>query len=556
MGKKKTTYRKSGKCGPQLSLTNYAEGVFSIAATIDVARLVTLDLRYENGMELGLDQMKIKNNMNILISAFFSFLFVCRARGRHVKVYDCLDTVDDVITFLNGVYLLLSAFLPVCVATVAAWSTNDIYNEIESMPGYFSKNGYSSNSVNSLAFVGLQVIFILLDLVSMITLWYARRSKLFVPIWIPGRNSSKNWKQSVVEEEVHLDEFNEEAKELRNQHYKSLMWQFYITIGTTIVLTPLPFFIPYRIVLLPIFMVFSNLGLKYILSLNPSLRRIFLGELKQPLNKSRLISFHDNVFSILSTILVIEVVVPARPSGDFGSFFKDNFNLLVGFAVAFEMTTVVWAVHKDILNHIVALTSLWRQINQIVLATTCYIPAGALIAASAFADKIAPSEEPPTMNPNSTTISTTMQPTSSELLKGARAALRPTISLFSISFIVSTIYLLYWILLVTVKKGFLSKNPKLVAYRPIMLAKACALPICSIVGILLGTNGTISSGRRIFLLGIVFVIPLIWMLAKKVGRIFVVKSKLYDEEIVDPHHFHTSTLNEKLINNEHDDLEL
>ena len=44
-----------------------------------------------------------------------------RARGRHVKVFDCIERVDDSLTLLGSIYLLLTCFIPFATKSVLTW---------------------------------------------------------------------------------------------------------------------------------------------------------------------------------------------------------------------------------------------------------------------------------------------------------------------------------------------------------------------------------------------------------------------------------------------------
>lgn len=144
----------------------------------------------------------------------------------------------------------------------------------------------------------------------------------------------------------------------------------------------------------------------------PVVGSVLRGELKNNLNKDRLLCYRDNVFSILSTLLIFDVgarVVnaakenPEHGSEAFAHALKTNLHFLAGFVLNFIISTgmlsgallhvssctcgapsrvhlfsgtstALWALHESMFLHIKNLSSTWRSFHQLVLALGCYVP--------------------------------------------------------------------------------------------------------------------------------------------------------------------------------------
>eukprot|EP01147_Barroeca_monosierra_P002095 gene2095-5149_t len=447
------SYGDSGFCGSPSSLINFAEGAFAIAATIDVPTLTCLPLVTADGRIIP---SVWSSRYPSLVSTFLGFILVSRARGRHVKVFDCVERIDDTITLLSGIYLLLTSLIPFSIKSTLTW-------------------GRLSTFDGAYAILLFQILYILLDLVSLATLYYAKKSNLFYPIIL--ENKAKSSTLIDISREVRLHGNEATQKKTRHRHFVALVAQLCITISINILIIPLGFI--NRFFALAIIMLFSTLAMKRVLVRIPYFQQWFQGELPQPLNKDRLMSFRDNMFSILATLLVLGVEIPTE--GEERAY---------------------WAVHKQIFTHIVALPTAWRQLDHMVLAMTCYVPFAAIQASKSLPQgSVKGTANCPSVNTEY----------SGNITSGVSSD--PVFVFYAMNTVIALVYVMFWLALTWKFSHFLSKDSTLVAWRPLVLAKCLVIPLASLIGLLL----SVISNQKLAMAAILSV-PILWVFCGRMTR--------------------------------------
>jgi uncharacterized membrane protein len=143
-----------------------------------------------------------------------------------------------------------------------------------------------------------------------------------------------------------------------------------------------------------------------------------------------MICFRDNVFSILMTILILEIKASWKVFSDkmkslhspsfalmspppvhvrhnvfecqrlaatslqtkrdddayssFVNLLYDNLAILVGFVANFVLSATLWGIHQHIFLHIRELSSGWRKFHQLVLSLACFTPFTCILVSGAL----------------------------------------------------------------------------------------------------------------------------------------------------------------------------
>ena len=330
-------------CGERLQ--TFSDAVFAIVATIMVLPL-------KLGPESGLDEnFHLKRFLYDQYSKYliylFSFILVVDTWYSHVRVFNVIEQVDDVVLWLNLLTLLFISFLPYSIGLIS--------NFQHSQPEGFT----AAVSISS-------GIIILVGITMIVTVLYAF------------------WRKALLHPEVQ-----------NNTRVRSLKIKLLITLlvnPSLALMAEIFAFISTTETEIVSQVFFYSMGLtsvvvRIIIHFYNKYRHLDLPEFTTALfrsvaSKTRTEAFSDGIFSIVATLIVLDFTtnIPTEESvkhSHHGSLVKALRNqqfIFFSYVSSFCIVGLLWFVHYGMFQFVKKVTPALSILNTLTLSLVCGIP--------------------------------------------------------------------------------------------------------------------------------------------------------------------------------------
>lgn len=327
-------------------LQGFSDAVFAIIATI---MAIPLRLERDTVEERGIENFDLRtylfNQYPKYLIYIFSFIMVVDAWYSHTRVFTIVEQVDDVILWLNLLYLLFISFLPYGIGLVSEF--------VESRPSGFNL---------AITITSLDIIFIGVTMVIILT--YAFRKQNLIHPEIADCKEIRPLKRVMYITLLINPLLAVFALGLSFLDIPVLSALFFYPIGTASFVVRVGYFIyhKYKNIVYP----------EHVAAL-----------FRTVASKTRTEMFSDGVFSIVATLIVLDLTTQGIPSvqvvektynGSLKEALTEEKYIYLSFVASFVIVGLLWFVHYSIFQFIEKMTPALSAINTLILSLVCAIP--------------------------------------------------------------------------------------------------------------------------------------------------------------------------------------
>ena len=323
---------------PGVRLESYTDAVFAIVGTILIAYLnQTVVPRLEDPNNSILQNSL--DNFEFFTVYHFTFLHISVIWLNHTRVFSLIERVNDIVIWMNMVFLYFVSFVPLT----------------------FGLLGEFNGTYEGIVFPSITII--LINTMMAVMVWYVCRRKRFLP-----NDMSDNFAK-YLERAMYF-------KLLITPVFASLAIGFgYLNLPTGQVL----FYSSVFVVLIPK-MVAYYIWWRRKTEITAQIVQV----LSSSVSKDRIEFFTDGVYSIIATLVILDVTMTGIPSRD---VVNKNFNGslvealgdhrldYVTYFSTFLIISLLWFVHHSLFNFIKKFNPLMFLVHQISLSFVGVVPA-------------------------------------------------------------------------------------------------------------------------------------------------------------------------------------
>ncbi|XP_065883794.1 endosomal/lysosomal proton channel TMEM175-like [Dysidea avara] len=338
-------------------LQSYTDAVFAIVGTILIAYLnQTVVPRLTDGSN-SLQQRAI-DNFRFFSVYHFTFLHISVIWLNHSRLFLVIERVNDVLIWMNMVFLYVVSFVPLAFGLLGEFS--DTYEGI----------------------VIPSIVIILINTIMASMIWYVFRRKSFL---LPSGMS--------------------------DIHAKYFEWTMYFKLSITPIFVSLAIGFGKVSLLAGQVLFYSSLFVVIIPKVvayciwwrnKTDLNKLIVQLLSGTVSKDRIEFFTDGVYSIIATLIILDVTTVGIPSWDAvnekfnGSLVRalsDNRIDYVYYFSTFWIISLLWFVHHSLFNFIKVLNPLMFLTHQCSLSFVGVVPGSVALWSDIFRSNISDADE-------------------------------------------------------------------------------------------------------------------------------------------------------------------
>jgi len=323
-----------------IRLQSYTDAVFAIVGTILIAYLnQTVVPRFTDGTN-SLQQRAI-DNFKFFTVYHFTFLHISVIWSNHSRIFSVIERVDDVLIWMNMVFLYMVSFVPLAFGILGEF--NDRYEGI----------------------VIPSIIIVLINTIMATMIWYVFRNKSFL---LPCNMS-----------DVHAKYFE------YTMYFKLSITPIFavlaiVFVNVSLLAGQVLFYGSVFVVIIPKVVAYCIW-----LRCKTDLNKLIVQLLSATVSKDRIEFFTDGVYSIIATLIILDVTTVAIPTLDTVNR-KFNGSLLralqnnkvdyISYFTSFWVISLLWFVHHSIFNFIKRLNPPMFLTHQCSLSFVGLVPGG------------------------------------------------------------------------------------------------------------------------------------------------------------------------------------
>ena len=318
-------------------LESYTDAVFAIVGTILIAYINQTVLPKLEGGSKSLQQQSL-DRFRFSTVYHFTFIHISVIWLNHSRLFSVVERVDDIVIWINMVFLYVVSFVPLTFGLLGDF--NDTYEGI----------------------VIPSITIILINTIMACIVWYAFRRKSLLPISMS---------------DIHTKYFE------RAMYFKLLITPVFaglaIGIGNVSLLAgQILFYSSVFVVIIPKVITYC-IWWKRKTETTAQIVKV----LSVTVSKDRIEFFSDGVYSIIATLVILDITTVGIPSRDEvnenfdGSLLRaldDNRLDYITYFTTFLVISLLWFVHHSLFNFIKELNSLMFLVHQCSLSFVGVVP--------------------------------------------------------------------------------------------------------------------------------------------------------------------------------------
>ncbi|XP_055496107.1 endosomal/lysosomal proton channel TMEM175 [Leucoraja erinacea] len=313
-------------------LLAYSDALISIVATVMILPVCHTKIRTDQELEASLQQL-LATKIAVYI---MTFLIVTVAWASHIRLFQVIEQIDDVLALLNLACMMLITFLPYTFSLMASFPDD------------------------KLGILSFCVCAIIIGLIQAIIVIYGFHQPYLLNALICASNDRTSYKYQILKVTLQAP------------------GMFLIAAIMSFIYCP----VAYAVLALVIFLPYISQGTQWCgnkIKGQKEIQRVsfYTFHPNEPLSKERIEAFSDGVFAIVATLLILDICednVP-EPKEVAVKFHGKLFDALIDYGPEFlayfgSFVTVglLWFVHHSLFLYITKSTRLMGLLNTVSLA--------------------------------------------------------------------------------------------------------------------------------------------------------------------------------------------